>query len=1803
MADRASAAVFSALARKQSLLREPSIYPELIGLTENFRDFKNNNSWIKGPIYSAIIRVSAILSLLSVCINTPVTLTHYPFLTYLTFGVDIFCSLIFTIELFQKLSEKNPTLCWKNKWTRFDLVMVICLWSSLILQMVEIMKIVKFGKPWSILRCPRPLIIIRLFSPLLKFQLPKNRINQIFKRSSQQVYNVTLFFLFFMSLYAMNGVQFFGKIKHHCVTNDTQPDSVITINSFSIPHSYCSPNPNFGYHCPRGMKCMELNLPYGLGGFDGFNNFFNSFFTVYESGSQEGWAFIMYKMIDSLPAWRAILYFVSLIFFLAWLVKNVFIAVITETFAEIRVQFQQMWGFRASNQYTTVDHHIVIVNNQWKLVKNGMEQNSGYAPHIFKIVLHTPYFNIGIILFIIIDAIIAAGILDKTYLFRQHKNKYLAQVVFTLIFDIEAIYKIWCIGITGYFKRSIFKFEFILALGSTIHILPIFYHTQFFTVFQVLRIVRLIKASPMLENFVNKIFGPGKKLGSLILFTVCLLIIASSISLQLFCYLDLKQFSTFPYAFMSMFQILTQEGWVELLDEILWSIGSTFAPLVAIYFTFYHLFVTLIVLSLFVAVILDNLELEEDIKKMKQLKLSEQTAGKEAQLPWRLRIFDKFSPHPQLIKLHRMTSDFSLPKIRESFLRKFMIDNSEISILLNPVKGLFVKCNQASTKTIQIDMNIKRKEEKLLGEDIFKITSNEQKEQDDIFLPYKRFNKPAFQTVMDANINRPFYDQDSNTVSLRDPSILDAFIKKYEDMRNTIIKFNSPMKELYRDGPSDQSSQLNQSFYNRGSRSKYPRIGTFKDKKEKNLRKNTLHLKQRKYRSDEKAGLETNKLNRDEANAKSKISLGTGEDRNFDIKAFQHKKQQAEMKRNLKEDELRENHPFFDSPLFIIGRDSMIRKKIITRLVYARFDYSPKDLLSKFSLKCLNTSFCERIFNLIGMVTYLDWIMILFTSLSCISLMMETSEKRIMNTYFLKINDYVFIMAMSVELLLKITCNGLIFTPNAYLKDFGGLLDLFIYMVNVCFLIWMPTSVPQASLAQMLMVFRAFRPLRIFVLLPHIRKVIKELFRGFKEITLVSILLIVSLFIFSSYGVQLYAGKLARCNDQSIKLKVECKGIFLKEIFVTKLRFPDKSQNIHPKIMVPRIWANPRNFNFDNVQNAMLALFEILSFKGWTDIRDMLIIQVGPLHAIYVHIFVFVACMIGLTLFVGVVIANYMENKGTALLTVDQRRWCDLKARLKIAQPLFLPPKPSSCFGSRLYDITQSKYFKRIFVYLIIFQSSLLSVKWNKDSKYSLYLAIISSVFIFLFVIEIMIKIGAFSINGYWQSKRNRYDFIITLISVIWIFLFFGFNTDTFYYMGYFVIILRFFSLVGKHPILQMLMLTVVMTFFKSFFIIMAMFLLIISYALIGVILFGTVKYGENLGRQANFKTAPRAMLVLFRIVTGEDWNKILHDTMIQPPYCTPAKNYWHTDCGNPTAALFYFCSFYVIITYIVLNLLVAIIMENFSLFYSNEEDALISHTDIRNFQMIWNIVDINQKGDISKWKVKFLLRLLKGRLQVDLEKEKTLFQHMCYEIEKMNTLEEVSFHDVLNVLAYRSVDIQKSLQIEELLEREELEFLIREEVAKQTIRKWLEKCLMKKRSKNKTDLLTSMRATQESILLENLHKLDIGPSNKLQDQIQDYYLSNKNDIFLNTNPIVSSLMNPSAFSLECPYFQILDKSKNSSDINFNKTRITTACFINEISTPNYSQKLIDYFLIVHSEPKSSIEKITNLNFFANTQM
>ena len=88
--------------------------------------------------------------------------------------------------------------------------------------------------------------------------------------------------------------------------------------------------------------------------------------------------------------------------------------------------------------------------------------------------------------------------------------------------------------------------------------------------------VRLIKASPLLEDFVYKIFGPGKKLGSLIIFTMCLLIITSSISMQLFCFLaDFTKFETFPEVSCEIIEFDFTLWFLPLYFYIIWSIIFT----------------------------------------------------------------------------------------------------------------------------------------------------------------------------------------------------------------------------------------------------------------------------------------------------------------------------------------------------------------------------------------------------------------------------------------------------------------------------------------------------------------------------------------------------------------------------------------------------------------------------------------------------------------------------------------------------------------------------------------------------------------------------------------------------------------------------------------------------------------------------------------------------------------------------------------------------------------------------------------------------------------------------------------------------------------------------------------------------------------------------------------------------------------------------------------------------------------------------------------------------------------------------
>ena len=338
------------------------------------------------------------------------------------------------------------------------------------------------------------------------------------------------------------------------------------------------------------------------------------------------------------------------------------------------------------------------------------------------------------------------------------------------------------------------------------------------------------------------------------------------------------------------------------------------------------------------------------------------------------------------------------------------------------------------------------------------------------------------------------------------------------------------------------------------------------------------------------------------------LSASVPEVTDMDFKMFQYKKQQAELKRNQLEEDLKENHPYFDKPLFTIGRESNFRK-FCQMIVEAR--YKRKKVLKDLSsTSVIIKDQYKKFYKFLGLVSYLDWVMIAVTIQSCIGMMFETPNSRLVESWQLKIFEYLFVLFMSIEMTLKIFAYGLFFTPNAVVKDFGGILDVFTFTVSLVFLYLSPEEVAVNSGAQILMLLRCLRPLRIFTLVPHLKKVIYELCRGFREILLVTFILVGLIFIFANYSIQIYGGKLARCNDIKLNRK-DCVGIFKRNLHVSKLRLNKKINASTPSIWVPRVWANPYNFNFDSIGIAMLTLFEVLSLEGWLEVRDVIIDRMG----------------------------------------------------------------------------------------------------------------------------------------------------------------------------------------------------------------------------------------------------------------------------------------------------------------------------------------------------------------------------------------------------------------------------------------------------------------------------------------------------------------------------------------------------------------------------------------------------------------
>lgn len=174
---------------------------------------------------------------------------------------------------------------------------------------------------------------------------------------------------------------------------------------------------------------------------------------------------------------------------------------------------------------------------------------------------------------------------------------------------------------------------------------------------------------------------------------------------------------------------------------------------------------------------------------------------------------------------------------------------------------------------------------------------------------------------------------------------------------------------------------------------------------------------------------------------------------------------------------------------------------------------------------------------------------------------------------------------------------------------------------------------------------------------------------------------------------------------------------------------------------------------------------------------------------------------------------------------------------------------------------------------------------------------------------------------------------------------------------------------------------TLLWTFIKSFqalpYVALLIVMLFFVYAVIGMQVFGRIALadGTAITRNNNFQSFPQAVLVLFRSATGEAWQDIMMDCSNRPNEvkCDAMSDGGaHEDCGSDLAFP-YFISFYVLCSFLIINLFVAVIMDNFD--YLTRDWSILGPHHLDEFIRLWSEYDPDAKGRIKHLDVVTLLR------------------------------------------------------------------------------------------------------------------------------------------------------------------------------------------------------------------------------------
>uniref|UniRef100_A0A3B5MRI3 Voltage-dependent calcium channel alpha-1 subunit IQ domain-containing protein n=1 Tax=Xiphophorus couchianus TaxID=32473 RepID=A0A3B5MRI3_9TELE len=180
---------------------------------------------------------------------------------------------------------------------------------------------------------------------------------------------------------------------------------------------------------------------------------------------------------------------------------------------------------------------------------------------------------------------------------------------------------------------------------------------------------------------------------------------------------------------------------------------------------------------------------------------------------------------------------------------------------------------------------------------------------------------------------------------------------------------------------------------------------------------------------------------------------------------------------------------------------------------------------------------------------------------------------------------------------------------------------------------------------------------------------------------------------------------------------------------------------------------------------------------------------------------------------------------------------------------------------------------------------------------------------------------------------------------------------------------------------------TLLWTFIKSLqlqalpYVALLIAMIFFIYAVIGMQTFGKIAMQDytQINRNNNFQTFPQAVLLLF-CATGEAWQEIMLASL-PGKRCDPESDYEPGEefsCGS-NFAIVYFISFFMLCAFLIINLFVAVIMDNFD--YLTRDWSILGPHHLDEFKRIWSEYDPEARGRIKHLDVVALLRRIQPPL------------------------------------------------------------------------------------------------------------------------------------------------------------------------------------------------------------------------------